>query len=326
MSEVTLRDGIRIELADGTSVVADASEPDSEYNLLSHAHGDHLYSTAPESVVASGLTLDLAQVRRPDQPRPEQRNAPWIDSIPAGHIPGSRAFLLDGETRYLYTGDLSVRERFGLSGFEPVEADVLIIESTYGRPAYRFPEQAAVEREIVDWLEETSDSPVLLMGYALGRAQELLRLADRAERSRIFVTPAIESLNRAIEAETGLEFRARRFEDDVTLGPDDALVLPSQTNSLGFVERLREDSAAVKAGFSGWAVDDSYRFARDLDVAFPLSDHCDFGELLDVVRAVDPERVYTVHGFVDDLATAIRSRLGIEATALKANQSTLGDF
>ena len=246
--------------------------------------------------------------------------------MPAGHIPGSTAFLLDGETRYLYTGDLSVRDRFGLSGFDPVDADVLLIESTYGRPAYRFPEQSAVEREIVDWLEETSDSPVLLMGYALGRAQALLRLADRAERSRIFVTPAIESLNRPIEAATGVEFRATRFDDDVALGPGDALVLPSQTNSLGFVERLREDTAAVKAGFSGWAVDDSYRFARDLDVAFPLSDHCDFEELLEVVRAVDPERVYTVHGFVDDLATAIRSRLGIEATALKPNQSTLGDF
>lgn len=326
MNEVAIRDGIQVELEDGTSVVADASEPDSDQNLLSHAHGDHLYSTAPESVVASGLTLDLAGIRRPDQPRPKRSEPSWIESMPAGHIPGSRAFLLDGETRFLYTGDLSVRDRFGLSGFDPVEADVLIIESTYGRPAYRFPEQSAIEREIVDWLDETSDSPVLLMGYALGRAQELLRLADRADRSRIFLTPAIESLNRPIEAETGVEFRARLFEEDVTLGPGDALVLPSQTNSLGFVERLRQDAAAVTAGFSGWAIDDSYRFARDLDVAFPLSDHCDFEELLGVVREVDPERVYTVHGFVDDLATAIRSRLGIEATALKANQSTLEDF
>lgn len=326
MSEVALRDGIRIELDGGTSVLADGSEPDADINLLSHAHGDHLYSTAPETVVASPLTLDLAQVRRPDQPRPETRDPPIVETMSAGHIPGSRAFRLGDETRYLYTGDVSVRDRFGLTGFDPIDADVLIVESTYGRPTYRFPEQSAVEREIEGWLRETSDSPVLLMGYALGRAQELLRLADRADRSRLFVTPAIESLNRAIEAQTGMEFRATRYDEDLTLGPGDALVLPAQTNSLAFVEELRNGSDAVKAGFSGWAVNDSYRFARDLDVAFPLSDHCDFEELLEIVEAVDPDRVYTVHGFVDDLATEIRSRLGIEATALKANQASLGDF
>lgn len=326
MTEVALRDGIRIELDDGTSVVADGSEPDADINLLSHAHGDHLYSTAPETVVASPLTLDLAQVRRPDQPRPETSEPPTVETMSAGHVPGSWAFRLGEETQYLYTGDVSIRDRFGLTGFDPIDADVLVVESTYGRPTYRFPEQSAVEREIEDWLRETSDSPVLLMGYALGRAQELLRLADRADRSRIFVTAAIESLNRPIEARTGMTFRATRYDEDVTLGPGDALVLPAQTNSFSFVEELREDSDAVKAGFSGWAVDDSYRFARDLDVAFPLSDHCDFEELLEIVEGVDPDRVYTVHGFVDDLASEIRSRLGIEATALKANQASLSDF
>lgn len=326
MGDVTLRDGIRITLDDGTSVVADGREPDGDIALLSHAHGDHLYDTAPQRVVASSLTLDLAEVRRGDQPRPDIDHPGNVELLDAGHVPGSKAFLLDGETRYLYTGDLSVRDRFGMTGFEPVDADVLIIESTYGRPTYRFPPQAEVEAAIVDWLEETADQPVILMGYALGRAQEILQLAQRAGRSRIFVTTAIDRLNEPIEAAMDVSFDAEVYTRETELGPGDALVLPSQTNSLDFVERIRQETDAAKAGFSGWAIEDSYRFARDLDVAFPLSDHCDFDELLEVVRAVDPEQVYTVHGSVDEFATEIRSRLGIPAQALKTNQSALSDF
>lgn len=326
MNNVVLRDGIRITLADSRTVVADASDPDGDIALLSHAHGDHLYNTAPDSIVASDLTLDLAQVRRDDIPRPNRDDPAAITSLPAGHVPGSTAFLVEGDRRYLYTGDLSVRERFGMAGFEPVDADVLIIESTYGRPTYRFPSQDAVEAEIVDWLEETADTPVLLLGYALGRAQELLRLADRADRSRIFYTTAIDDLNQPIAAATGEPFRGAVYDREVDLQPGDALVLPSQTNSLGFVERLREDSGAIKAGFSGWAIEESYQYASDVDVAFPLSDHCDFDELLAVVRAVDPSQVYTVHGFVDEFAAAVRSHLGIPARSLKTNQTSLADF
>lgn len=323
---VVLRDGICIDLADGRTVVADASHPDGDFTLLSHAHGDHLYSNPPDEVVASELTLDLAEVRRDGLQRPERITPPDVSLLDAGHVPGSTAFLVEGDPRYLYTGDLSTRDRFGMAGFVPVDADVLIIESTYGRPTYRFPEQGALEVEILDWLAETADDPVILMGYALGRAQELVQLADRAGRDRIFITEAIESLNRPIQEHGVAEFRTERYDRSVPLEAGDALVLPGQTNSLEFVEQIRAETGAVKAGFSGWAIDDSYRYVRDVDVAFPLSDHCDFDELLDVVRAVDPQQVYTVHGFVDEFASEITSRLGIPAQALKRGQTTLGDF
>lgn len=323
MTDVRLRDGIRIETADGRLAVADATEPKG-VPILSHAHGDHLYRSAPEAVVASALTRELAAVRR-DGPVPDGLDVDWIETVPAGHVPGSRAALIEGEERVLYTGDCSVRDRFGLTGLDPPSADVLILESTYGKPAYTFPDQADVEAEIVDWLEDTMDRPVVLLGYALGRAQELLRLAERAGRDRIRYTPGIGALNEPIEASGAAPFpgeEASGFEPE----PGDASILPAQMGSTQFVARLREQQDAVVAGFSGWAVDSSYRFARDLDRAFVLSDHCDFTELLGIVEAVDPDQVYTVHGFVEALATAIRSRLGVPAQALKAHQRTLGEF
>ena len=323
---VTLRDGIRIALSGGRAVVADARHPDGDTNLLSHAHGDHLFREAPDTLVASELTLDLAGERRGEQPKSARDSDASVTMVDSGHVPGSRAFLIEDEHRYLYTGDLSVRDRFFLSGFDPPDADVLVVESTYGKPDYRFPAQAEIEATIVEWLEDTADRPVLLMGYALGRAQELEVLAERADRRRIFVTDAIDRLDSIIKASLDVEFHHQLFTNEVDLGPGDVLVLPSQTNNLQFVETLREETGAIKAGFSGWAIESSYRFARDLDVAFPLSDHADYDELLSVVEAVDPRKVFTVHGFVDELASAIERDLGYPSQALKRNQSTLSDF
>ena len=51
------------------------------------------------------------------------------------------------------------------------------------------------------------------------------------------------------------------------------------------------------------------------DVAFPLSDHADYDELLRYVELVQPKRVLTVHGFAAEFAADLRRR-GIEAWAL----------
>lgn len=324
---VQIRDGIEILLDSGERVVADANAPDGDINILSHAHGDHLYSEAPESIVCSELTAALATQRREDSHTPERVTSPRVELLESGHIPGSRAALIKGDSsRVLYTGDVSIRDRFYLSGFQPVDADVLIIESTYGTPDYELPPQDEEEAAFIAWLNETLGTPVLAFGYTLGRAQELQLLGGRSDRETIYVTEAIERINTVIESHFGMTFDVERYSGDTTLGPDDMLVLPSQTNRLSFVDTLVEETGAIKVGVSGWAVESSFKFRGDFDKTFALSDHCGFTELLDVVEAVDPETVYTNHGFADEFATAITSRLGIHAQSLKQNQSTLGDF
>jgi putative mRNA 3-end processing factor len=319
-------DGIEIDLASGETVVADASRPDGDVTVVSHAHGDHLYDDPPEAAVWSSLTADLAAVRRRDDPLPATTTDDRIDLVPAGHVPGSRAVhITDDDRTYLYTGDISTRSRHALSGFDPPDADVLVTEATYGEPEYVFPPHEEVVADFHDWLAET-DAPVVVFGYSLGRAQEIQLLLAESDRERIFVTEAIERLNDPIAEALDLTFPVERYASDVTLGPDDALVLPAQTNRLSFVDSIVEETGAKKAGLSGWAVDSSFKFAGGYDRTFPLSDHCDFEELLGVVEAVDPEVVYTTHGSTDRLATEIRSRLGYEAHSLKQNQTALSEF
>jgi putative mRNA 3-end processing factor len=325
VTDVRLRDGVEIDLPEGR-LVADGAAPDGAIAAYSHAHGDHLYDAdgCPAEAVCSELTAALGAARR-DGVAPEPVGHPDVELLEAGHVAGSRAVLADtGDRRVLYTGDCSVRDRFLLEGFDPPPADVLVIEATYGQPGYEFAPQQQLERAILEWLDDTLDRPVVLFGYALGRAQELQQLLARSDRSRVLVTDAIARLNGVIAEHTGASFDVERREG-AEPGPGEALVLPSGLNNTAWVQRLVESAGALTAGFSGWAVDRSFRFRGGYDEAFVLSDHCDFTELVGVVEAVDPERVYTQHGFADELARELTTR-GYDARALKRDQSTLGEF
>ncbi|MEM4780022.1 MAG: mRNA 3'-end processing factor [Halalkalicoccus sp.] len=328
MRRVRLGDGIRFELTGGETVVCDGERATEGVRVLSHAHGDHLYRGEPGAVVCSAVTADLARVRREEAPL-ERTTHPAIELRNAGHVPGSRAALIadpDG-TRYLYTGDCSTRDRFYLDGFDPVtvDADVLVIEATYGEPEYVLPPQGEVEGEIVDWLDDTHDRPALLFGYTLGRAQELQLLAKRSSRERLFVTQATATINAVIENHYDVEFGARRYRESTELDAGDVLILPTRTSKLAFVDALVRDRNAIKAGFSGWALNDGFKYRGEYHVTFPLSDHCDFAELVGVVRAVDPEVVYTQHGSAEALATHL-DREGYKAYPLIRDQRSLGEF
>ena len=112
----------------------------------------------------------------------------------------------------------------------------------------------------------------------------------------------------------------------IDLVPGDVLVLPMQTTRLAWIEALVDRYDAVTVGFSGWAVDDAFVYRRGLDEGFVLSDHADFNELVEIVQAVDPERVYTTHGATEAFASHLTRAEGYETRALKAGQTTLEDF
>lgn len=341
-----LGDGVEIDLASGATVVCDARSPAGDVSVVSHAHADHLFSGDPGDVVCSATTAALASARRDLDPPLRAGSHPDVTLHDAGHVPGSTAAVIedngDGSgdggadggdgTTYCYTGDVSTRDRLFLSGYDPVDADVLVVESTYGRPEYVFPDHATVESRILDWLADTMAVPVVLCGYALGRAQELTHLAGQSERDRVFVSEGVAAMNAVVADELGIDLDARPFADvldpdsDASLEPGDAVVMPSGVRRRNGVADLLERTDAVVAGFSGWAAQSSYRYRGGYDETFVLSDHCDFRELIDLVAETDPEVVYTHHGFTDELATHVTRELGIHAQSLKKNQATLDDF
>ena len=343
MKAVRREDGIHIGVGGGRTVVADASSAVGDVNVVSHAHADHTFRTAPETVVCSAETAALVEARTGATLPEFSEETDDVRLLPAGHVVGSRAALVErggnardtnrtgaarggSERRYLYTGDFSVRDRCYLDGFEPVDADVLVMETTYGDPAYRFPPEDVLQGEIRDWLADNPDRPLFLFGYSLGRAQKLQWLAREATNRPLVVHDAIRTVNDAIESATGLSFPATPYDETAGLAGDEIVVLPTHLARTDWVEQMVERHDGLKAGFSGWAVDESFRYRGGYDATFPFSDHCDFTELVAVVEAVDPDVVYTHHGFDVGFADFLRTNFDRDARALLGDQSTLGDF
>lgn len=110
----------------------------------------------------------------------------------AGHILGSAQLeiTVSGEGRprkMIFSGDLGMPGRPVLCDpAQPTEADVLLVESTYGNRMHR--SMIETEEEIVDAFERTraAHGNLIIPAFAVGRTQELLyMLADLVRRKRI---------------------------------------------------------------------------------------------------------------------------------------------
>ncbi len=293
--------------------------------FVSHAHSDH--TGAHREVILTAPTARLMQARiggrRQEHVLPfgdarsfESDGIRWrITLLPAGHIFGSAMSLIeaDGET-LLYTGDFKLRPGFTAEPCDHSRAcrvDSLIMETTFGRPEYQFPPAADVMNDVIRFCREAIDhdeTPVLL-GYSLGKSQELLRGFTGAGLP-ILLDGSVHKLTRIYE-QLGLTFpHYERFEGQATAGK--VVICPPMSK---LSATLRERGRVRTAVVTGWAVDPSCRFRSRADAAFPLSDHADFPELVEFVDQVTPNRVYTVHGFAADFAMTLRES-GLDARAL----------
>lgn len=297
-----------------------------ELCFVSHAHSDHTARHA--RVCLSEPTRRLMRARLAGER--EEIVLPWgeavclrelgvggsltatVTLVPAGHILGSAMILVACEGRtLLYTGDFALAGDGLAERCEPRHSDVLILETTFGRPAYVFPTRETVRRRVVEFCRESlaSGQTPLLLGYSLGKAQVLLStLLDSG--FPVVVAESVAEMTRVYE-----EF-GHRFPPYGILAPGNAegrvVICPAGRLAAGVRSAVDRPRVAVA---TGWAMDAGCRFRYGADEAIPLSDHADFPALNDFVRAVAPSRVGTLHGFAADFAGHLRA-LGVDARAL----------
>jgi putative mRNA 3-end processing factor len=316
--EIQLNSGLHINLNEKRISIDCKVDSESDFGFISHAHADHTPSSFSNSAyICSDLTYDLTKKRVSKFSRKNQLGN--IELINSGHIPGSSGLLLNFDNRIFYTGDFSTRDRMHLTGLNTPDCDKLVMESTYGHPRYKFPEQDILEENVTEWFRGMRGEKVVCKGYSLGRAQEIEILARRAGFDNILVNKATKNMNSEISDEDN------SFSTDLYRGnlPEDTVLITSNKNHIRDLSGRKNVSTAT---FTGWVNDGRYNSSATYDRAFTLSDHADFTELISVVEEANPDIVYTIHGYKDRLAKEIRSRLGIEAQSLKEGQMTLGDF
>lgn len=301
-----------------------------ERAFVSHAHADHF--ARHKRILCSEKTAGLLR-RRFRVTEAALLPMAWGDEIedagfrmkvlPAGHITGSAMLHLtriaDGAS-LLYTGDTKEHGGRTCEPAQWVQADTLIMETTFARPEYVFPPMEEVEARVLGFVRGAFSEgrvPVLL-GYSLGKAQEALALM--AEHGiPACLHPAVHGMTLACR-ELGVNLPDCPVADASGVLDGHVVIAPPQAVRSRLLASLSNKRVAM---LSGWGLKPGAHFRYRVDEVIPWSDHADHPGLWKCVRAVNPKRVLTVHGAARPFAAELR-RHGIEAwCAMGADQLEL---
>lgn len=325
---VATNGGVAVIHFSGKSISLDPKrESRSEFAFISHAHTDHLSRTKKkrhgfQKILASRATTVIANSRGHGLETPVETPEEFR-LLDTGHILGSRGLLIPDEL--FYTGDVSTRDRAFLKSARIPKTKTLIVESTFARPEYIFPPLDRCIRQINELISEmySKGVPLILMGYPLGKAQLLTEFFR--DWDPMIVHESVYAMN-SVYRDLGVRLRdctpylQAKEKGMFQPGAPWIMISPFMSGSSGFVRMMKSSYNAITVGFTGWAINRRFGQVMGLDYVIPISDHCDYGELLQIVESCNPEKVYTLHGFADYFALKLRT-MGYDAEALFSGAS-----
>ncbi|MBR9707201.1 MAG: hypothetical protein GOV15_02075, partial [Candidatus Diapherotrites archaeon] len=173
--------GLRVQAGD-TSFVVDQQRrtwAGETASFITHAHSDHVnvpvvpkcdFFMSPETRDLIGK--DHALMRSVSSPF--KLDDFDISFHNAGHCLGSKQIRFSNGQDVVLTGDMKLESDVLLKGAEVIPSDVLVIDSTFGRPEYVFPSREQVYGQMALWISAhlKAGASVILSGYRLGKGQE----------------------------------------------------------------------------------------------------------------------------------------------------------
>ncbi|MCK4327361.1 MAG: hypothetical protein KAW41_02690 [Candidatus Diapherotrites archaeon] len=314
---LSLGNGVSYQ-SNGSHVLFDPSRKAREGLVcISHGHSDHARRHDTTTLMTQE-TLDITGL--PGEAIAYGKEKHGVTAHNAGHVLGSAQFEING---VVYTGDLLTDNPL-LGGADPIPCEELVIEATFGLPEYVFRPREEVIAEIQKWVKNNygAGRTVVLGGYALGKAQELTKIACDAGFTPL-VHPKIAKVNRVYEkygVALGEWLEGGTPEANEMMKSNFVAVMPFHQVKPPLLQSLSRGHKAVAGVATGW------RFGNGKGTkAFQLSDHADFPGLIDYVEAAEPKKVYTVHGFEAEFARQLQRR-GWNARPLKHRQKTLHEW
>ncbi len=325
-----------IVIQDDEKIVVDPHRKrvDADRIFVSHAHSDHVNIGAknPSTYYMTSPTHGLVEKKIPLAAIWEKLNYKLhvhgeqhkISLVNSGHIWGSAQIVVEGEKKVVVTTDMKLQDSIIQKGAEIVPCDILVIESTFGKKEFSFPEREKVYAEMGKWIRNAQNQNMLpvLQGYSTGKAQELTKIVNEYSTAIPFVHKNVFEKNSIAKAHGA---NIGTFElIDHNLREAEVLILPP---NLCDFETLHAISVSAKKSVvsgiaTGWPSRDN-----GFQTHFPLSDHADFDQLMDYVGKAEPKQVFTDHGFEKELAIAIQKEFKIPARPLsEAKQFVLAQY
>jgi Cft2 family RNA processing exonuclease len=275
--------------------------------FVSHAHSDHIarhelaFATMATSRLYRHRLGARHRVREMAYREPVEFGGLCLTAYPAGHCLGSAMlYAEDGERSLLYTGDFKLGASATSEPAELPQADILIMECTFGRPQYRLPAREEVVEKLIELVLGAlaeGRTPVI-HAYPLGKSQEVTKLlTDRGVP--VLQHPVIYAVSCVYEA-CGVDLGDFAEFGGRSLNGHAVVTLPRGSRDF----RLPGLGRTVSIAVTGWAAEGWARYRLGVDHALPLSDHADYDQLLETVRRVNPSEVFCTHGpaeFADHL-------------------------
>ncbi len=315
----------------GKHIACDSYDHSRPIRVITHAHYDHLGGLQQslrrcKAVIMTPATRDLLTVLRGqtslkngnvynlDYGQTLSYDGERITLYPADHILGAAQVLVEDKdgARIVYTGD------FRMSSTPVLEADVLVLEATYGNPFQVRPFSKIVEKALVSLVaSELRHGPLYIFGYN-GKLQEVMQILHDNEVEAPFILPEkVFHTTKVCERygmRVGKVLAANEEEARDITRRNEPHVAFYHMNSKRYVGR-----DCCRICVSGWEFSGPRRQVAPNEHIVALSDHADFKELLQYVSESNPKLVITDNYRVGDavvLAREIEKRLGIPAKAL----------
>jgi Cft2 family RNA processing exonuclease len=269
------------------------------FAFISHAHGDHI--ARHQRTLATPQTFALCEHRfggpmpgtRLDYGASLEIADGKVSLLRAGHMLGSAQILIEhGGERLVYTGDFNPRGDGPAGACDIVPCDTLIMECTYGDPAFRFPPRKETLDALADCVREllaAGRTPVLL-AHLYARAPELTRELS----GRGFTVAVPPSVVAVLELYRRLDVDVGRFELLSTEQLEGRVViLPPHLHRSRLLKSL---PGAVRVAVTGYAAGGAQAIPYEAERGFAISDHADFDGLVRYVQGASPRTVYVTHG------------------------------
>ena len=296
--------------------------------LITHGHADHA-RRGHKSVLTSASGLEIVQHRVGNKTLVEGLAFGKSRSVgdarvsfhPAGHILGSAQVRIEvGGRVAVVTGDYKRGADPTCETFEPVPCHLLVTETTFGLPIYRWPDPAEEAAKIDRWWAANQADGVnsLLLGYSLGKAQRLLAMLNR-DRGPILLHGAVVPFqkfyrNAGIDLPHAHHVNAQRIRE--TRGRAMIIAPPSGMNTAAGASWLKKLAPLRVAMASGWLLTRKRAGRSRYDRGFVISDHVDWPELLATVADCGPDTLWAMHGQTEPVARYFAEK-GLKTRALR---------
>ena len=300
--------------------------------VVSHAHSDHarwgcrhyLGAASGEHLLRMRVNPD-AQFAFLEYGHSVSIGGVSISFHPAGHMLGSAQIRIEYRGQVaLVTGDYKLGHDPTCDSWEPVKCHLMITESTFGLPIYRWQHSNVVFDSINDWWRENSTQGkcCLLYAYAIGKSQRLLAGLDPSI-GPIYCHGAVERGNQAYR-ESGVHLPETKHVGSIEGRHDWRGAIVVAVPSAHASPWTRKFGNVSTGMASGWMAIRGARRRRSVDRGFILSDHVDWPSLMQAINECNPETVWVTHGYSAVVARYL-IEMGRDARVLDSRTRTEGE-